>query len=132
MGGFSYILGGLLFLSYGLTFGSDFSPQTWEVVRRLTGQLATNFFNTEGLIEKHREHLDKILLSKKLGKGSDFVNAHRSEMHQGVLDESGFPAKTPHHLFVDNDVYADVYDLTRVEQTIACGIEDLFYTPGGV
>ena len=33
MGAFSYILGDYLFLQCGLTFGSDFSPSSWEVVR---------------------------------------------------------------------------------------------------
>ena len=126
MGAFSYIIGGLLFLSCGLTFGSDFSPQTWEVVRRMVEQLATNLFETEGLVEKHRTHLDKLSWHKKLGKCANPTQAHKSEMHQGVLDETGEPAKTPHHLFVDDDVYADVFDIGRIEQTIACGIEALF------
>ena len=126
MGAFSYIVADILYLSCGLTFGSDFSPQTWEVPRRMAEQLATNLFKTKGLEEKHRQHLDKLTWSKKLGKRANFTQAHKSITHQGVLDKNGEPSDTPHHLFVDDDVYADVYDVDRVEQTVACGIEALF------
>ena len=65
-------------------------------------------------------------MEQKLGKRAVLVPAHASEMHRGVLDADGKPVKTPHHFFVDDDVYAEVYDIKRIEMTIACGIEALF------
>lgn len=130
VGAFCYIIADIMYASCGLCFGADFSPQTWEVPRRIAEQLATNLFPKKGLIEKHRQYLDRLKWSKKLGKGSNFVRAHATERYQGVLDDDGKPVNTPHAFFVDDDVYADVYDTERVEQTIACSIEALFMILG--
>ena len=48
---FSYIIGDTLYASCGLTFGSDFSPQTWAVYRRIAEQLATNIYGDKSLIK---------------------------------------------------------------------------------
>jgi len=60
MGDFSYILGGFLFLQCGLTFGSDFSPANWEVVRHNAEQLAKRKFDDKSLRNKHRQYLDRL------------------------------------------------------------------------
>ena len=51
---------------------------------------------------------------------------------RGVLDPNGKPTPTPQRLFVDDSVYADVYnpDRVRIEQTIAAGIEAIFILLG--
>ena len=75
-------------------------------------------------MEKHRQYLDQLKWSKKLGdKQAKLVPAHATEKYQGVLNEKGEHSNTPHHLFVDDDVYAEIYDITQVERTIAAGIE---------
>ena len=131
-GAFSYIIEDMLYLSCGLTMGADFSPGSWEVLRRINEQLATNLFEDNTLVEKHRERLNRLKWSKKLGKGTagDFVQAHRTAKHSGVLTQGGEPENTPHHMFVDDDLYADVYNIPRVEQTIAAGIESIFIMLG--
>ena len=133
MGAFSYIIADLLYLSCALTFGSDFSPQTWEIPRRIAEQLATQLFHDKSLVAKHRSRLDQLKWSKQLGKGkaSDFVPAHANERFKGVLDEkTGELTPTPHHLFVDDDLYAELFDKARVEQTVAAGIEAIFMILG--
>ena len=62
-----------------------------------------------------------------MDKSKDFVQAHKTDTFKGMLDENGESEKTPHHMLVDNDVYAEVFDTIRVEQTIARGIEALFW-----
>jgi hypothetical protein len=132
MGAFSYIIEGVLFASCGLTMGSDFSPAVWEVCRRIIEQLAAALFDDKSLIAKHRERLNTLTWSKKLGKAkeSDFVPAHATSVHKGVMGEDGQPINTPHHMFVDDDIYADVYCVDRIEQTIASGIEAVFIVLG--
>ena len=130
VGAFSFIIADILFISCGLTMGSDFSPQTWEVPRRMAEQIAEKLFNDKSLVEKHRKYLDQLNWSKKLGKGTNFVPAHANDVHKGVMGEDGMPVNTPHHFFVDDDVYAEVYDVGRIEQTIAAGIEALFLLLG--
>jgi len=51
MAAFSYIIADILYLSCGLMFGADFSPQSWEVCRRIAEQLATSLFDDESLVE---------------------------------------------------------------------------------
>ena len=132
MGAFSFIIADLMYLSCGLTFGADFSPSTWEVPRRIAEQLSEALFDDDSLVTKHRQKLDQIQWSKKLGKASedDFVRAHPSSMHQGVLDDEGNPSNTPHNMFVDDDVYAEIYDVNRMERAIAAGIEAVFILLG--
>ena len=78
MGAFSYILGNYLFLQCGLTFGSDFSPANWEVVRRIAEQLAESLFSDTSLRQKHRKYLDRLVWKKDLGsKGAKFTNAKK-------------------------------------------------------
>ena len=59
-GAFSYILGEYLFIQCSLTFGSDFSPANWEVIRRIAEQLAESLFADKSLREKHRQYLDRL------------------------------------------------------------------------
>ena len=68
LGAFSYIIADLLYLSCGLTMGSDFSPAVWEICRRFSEQLSTSLFDDKSLVAKHRDRLDKIWWSKHLGK----------------------------------------------------------------
>ena len=49
MGAFSYIIGDFLFLQCALTFGSDFSPASWEVVRRIAEALSEALFDDDTL-----------------------------------------------------------------------------------
>ena len=78
------------------------------------------------LINKHKKHLDKLQWGKRLGKRTEFAQAHASEIYKGVKSKNGTPENTPHHLFVDEDVYAEVFDKPRVLQAAAAGIESVF------
>lgn len=132
MAAFSYIIGDMLYLSAGQTMGSDFSPATWEVCRRIAEQLCTKLFEEKDLRKKHRKYLDNLQWSKKLGHGreEDFTQAPICDIYNGVLDEYGNAENCPHHLFVDDDIYAEVYDVDRIEQSIAAGIEGIFILLG--
>lgn len=131
MGAFSYILGDFLFLQCGLTFGSDFSPANWEVVRRIAEQLAEAFFEDKSLVKKHRKHIDKLRWRQDLGsKKAQFTRARACALNPGVLDTNGKPASTPHAFFVDDDIYSEVFDVDRIEQAVAASIEAIFVLLG--
>ena len=129
-GAFSSIVAQFLFLQCGLTFGSDFSPAAWEVCRRIAEQLATALFDEQDLVVKHDRYLSDLNWGKHLGKASYFTPATSCARHQGVLDEAGSPAPTPHGLFVDDDLIAEVYDRDRIRRAIAAGIEAIFIILG--
>jgi len=133
MGAFSFIIAESLFLQWALTFGSDFSPASWEVLRRIIEQLAEALFDDDTLIAKHRKHLDQTNWQKSLGSPkAKFTRATPCAIHKGVLNAKGHPVNTPHDMFVDDDVYADVYNHSRLraEQAGAASIEAIFVTLG--
>ena len=65
-----------------------------------------------------------------LGSGTRFVRAHETELYKGVIGVNGVPEDTPHNMFVDDDVYADVFDKSRIERAVAAGIEAVFIVLG--
>lgn len=133
VGGFCYTLFEHLWVQVGLTFGSDFSPQNWEPCRRVLELLAQSLFHDTSLRDKHRKYLDRILWSDSLTSRKArrrFVQAFRDSKNPGVLDEDGRPTATPHHVFVDDGIYADAYDVVRIEQALAASIEAIFIILG--
>ena len=132
VGAFSYVIFNHLWIQIGCTFGSDFSPANWEGVRRVIEQLAKGLFQDKSLRIKHRKYLDKLQWDDSLdsARPKRFVPAFRDSKNQGVLDAAGNPEDTPHDLFVDDDIYAEVYLRERVEQAIACSIEAMFICLG--
>ena len=131
MGAFSYILGPYLFLQCSLTFGSDFSPASWEAVRRIAEHLAEALFEDKTLRSKHRTYLDRLIWKKDLGsKKARFTQAKRDNINKGVFDDNGIPANTPHDFYVDDDVYSELFDIDRVEQAVAASIEAIFILLG--
>ena len=126
MGAFSFIINGILFLQCGQSFGADFSPPNWEIPRLVIEQLATSLFSDNSLRDKHRKYLDMLSWDPLLGRNRrGFTPAKADNINRGVRSASGRDSNTPHDLFVDDDVYADVYNIDRIrlEQAIASGIE---------
>ena len=132
MPAFSILIAEFLYLQSALPFGTDFLPQNWEPVRRLIEVLATKLFDDKSLRQKHRQYLDRLQWEPTLGMHTQFVPAKACTQRRGVLDEAGNPVATPQRLFVDDSVYADIYEATRVriEQTVAAGIEAIFILLG--
>ena len=130
---FSYIIDNLSFLQCGLTFGSDFSPASWEVLRQIIDLLAELMFDDKTLHTKHRKHLDRMQWQQSLGsKKARFNVATPNNINKGALDKDGNAANTPHDIFVDDAIYVNVPEPTheRVEQAAAASIEAIFTTLG--
>ena len=131
MPAFSIMVADFLFLQAALPFGADFSPQNWETCRRIIEELAEKLFDDPSLRAKHRQYLDRITFAPDLRNGvPNAVPAKACSQRRGVLDEHGNPLPTPHRLFVDDDIYADRFDVARVEQAIAASIEAIFILLG--
>ena len=131
MGAFSYLIANQLFLSCGLPFGTDFSPQNWEPLRRILERLAQSLFHDDTLRDKHRKYLDLLVFDQALGKGSQqFARAVPDQLNPGVLDSQGYPVPTPHDYYVDDGVYTEVFDFERIERAIAASIDAIFILLG--
>jgi len=133
MPAFLIMVANFMFLQAALPFGADFSPQNWEPVRRLIEILAEKLYDDKSLRSKHRQYLDMLHWDPTLGDPTAcFVPAKLCTQRTGVLDSEGHPKPTPQRLFVDDSVYAEVFQAlrTRLEQAIACGIEAIFILLG--
>ena len=134
MPAFSIMVTNFLYLQAALPFGTDFSPQNWEPVRRLVEILAVKLYDDDSLRDKHRKHLDKLNWEPSLGSGNKdlFVQAKACSQRRGVLDDQGTPLPTPQRLFVDDSVYAEIYQASheRMERAVAAGIEAIFILLG--
>ena len=132
MGAFSYIIADQLFLSCGLPFGTDFSPQNWEPLRRILELLAERLFHDESLRTKHKQYLDQLVFDQALGRPQKvpFTRAVKDALNCGVLQADGTPQPTPHHYYVDDGVYSKVLDRQRIEQALAASIEAIFILLG--
>jgi hypothetical protein len=127
-GAFSYILADYLFFQIGLAFSADFSPANWESVRQAQWALAEWLFFDTSLVIKHHTVLDKIKWCHSLGgkKWPRFTRAFCDALNQGIFDEHGNPALTPHGVYIGDDIYLDVANKHQVEQAIAASIEAIF------
>ena len=131
MGAFSYLIANQLFLSCGLPFGTDFSPQNWEPLRRILERLAEELFYEDSLRDKHRKYLDQVEYDQALGHSTQgFSQAVPDRFNRGVLDAQGEPVPTPHAYYVDDGVYVEVFDTERVERALAASIEAIFILLG--
>ena len=131
MPAFSCVVADFIFLQCSQAFGTDFAPGNWEVPRRIAEIVATALFKDKSLREKHRKYLDRLNWSSILGsKRAKFVPAKADSINKGVLDGDGNPVPTPHRFFVDDGIYLDVFDITRIEQAIAASIEAIFILLG--
>ena len=121
MGAFSYIISDVLFLSCGLPFGTDFSPQNWEPFRRILELLSERLFDDDSLRTKHRKYLDQLEFDQSLGKSQarPFTAAASDSLNTGVLDPSGSPVPTPHNYYVDDGINAEVLDRIRIKKALS-------------
>ena len=107
--------------------------QRCHSARRLIKILASKLYQDESLRDKHRQHLDQLQWESSLGTHTQpFIPAKACTQRLGVLDGNGNPVPTPQRLFVDDSVYTEVFEITRVriEQAVAAGIEAIFILLG--
>ena len=122
-----------MLLPCGLTFGSDFSPASWEPLRRIIEKLAQSLFSDTSLRKKHRKYLARITWQRSLGsKKAKFTLATLCDFNKGVKTPTGADENTQHDMFVDDSIYADIFesDRARLEQAAAASIEAIFIVLG--
>jgi len=132
MGAFSYIIADQLFLSCGQPFGADFCPANWEIVRQVLEKLSTTLFHDASLRVKHRKYLDRLKWDRSLGK------ARTAQFAKAVWDPNIPPPRTSlgsltptsHHVYIDDSIYVDWFDIARIERAAAASIEAIFILLG--
>ena len=86
----------------------------WEVIRLIIKILAESLFKDDALRAKHRKYLDCMQWQRSpCSTKALFTVATHDNINKRVVDASGNDISAPHNMFVDADVYADVYDDTH-------------------
>jgi len=80
------------------------------------------------LLTKHSHYLDRLQWCCSLTghHGNNLSVAVVDSINTGILVAQGLPVRTPHHVFLDHDIYLDVFDTVHVEQAISTSIEAIF------
>ncbi len=84
------------------------------------------------LQEKHKHHLNKLQWDNSLGshKRQRFTPATPDSQNTGVRLPNGSILPPPHHLFVDDDIYADIFNSFCIWQAVAASIEAIYILLG--
>ncbi|KAL7485022.1 hypothetical protein ACHAW6_010612, partial [Cyclotella cf. meneghiniana] len=63
-------------------------------------------------------------------KPRTFALAVKDDLSPGIPSEKGQPPNTPHAYYVDDGIYLDIFDESRIQQAIAARIEAIFLLLG--
>lgn len=123
--GFMYILANYLCVSCGLNFGNNFSPSSFEPYAQAREYLAQHYFERDDLVEKYKELLKLVKFSESDFAPEELVQAVKDSLNQGVMDTDGKPKNTPHNMFVDDNMLAEI-SRHRLLKALAAGFEAIF------
>lgn len=128
VGAFGYVIGPWFFAANAMVFGSIASASSWEPFRRAIAVLAMAYFTRRALVDKHRQLLEMVQWSRPANAAVNYVQAEPCEIHRGILDENGREKPTPHHIYVDDNLMADIR--RRMPSTLAAAAEAIFTVMG--
>ena len=128
VGAFGFVVGSIYFAANAMVFGSVVSASTWEPFRRAIAGIATACYSRPGLVAKHRHLLDVIKWDTKPPPGMNRARATACSFNPGVFDASGRRRATPHFIYVDDDLIADIR--TGMLLALAAAFEAIFLVLG--
>ena len=107
-GAFGFSYGPYYFAANSHVFGHKTSASTWEPPRRAIEALSEHNYSRPELIEKHKDLLDAVKWAEPPPAGCTFTQAKACANNQGVLDPTGAPRPSPHHIYVDDNLMAAI------------------------
>ncbi len=113
VGAFSYAIADLLFVQFGLIFGNDFSPISWEICHHLAEQMNAKFPDNS-LIHIHKFYLHRLCWVKSLQTTDTFIQVQPCKPHTSICSAFGRPVNALHFFFVDNSTCTRVYKCKRL------------------
>jgi len=127
---FSAIVQKTLWIPTGQVFGGNTSAQNFEGLALAREHLAQHLSSNKHshLLLKHKKLLDLIKYSPLSSTTTTYVNAVPDSLNKGVLGKNSLPINTPHNMFVDDNVIAEIRP--RMRQAQAASAESLFRIAG--
>ena len=121
---FSFIIGQLLFIPLGGTFGSITSPANFEPIARARTHLAEYLSDRRDLLHKYEHIIDKVQFSEEPTEQQVFIQAIQDSTHKGVKNLR----KTSYNMFVDDNLFAQIRE--NIKHAMAASIEALYIILG--
>ena len=60
------------------------------------------------MVEKYKDWINLVRWDRQPTDGVRFVQAKRFSKHRGIINENGKELPTPHHIYVDDNLMADI------------------------
>ena len=124
VGAFGFLIGSLWFAANAMVFGSVASASSWEPFRVAIAAMATAYFCRTELVQKHKDLLSKISWETKPTEKVHFVQAKACTKCRGVLNDDGTRVPSPHNIYVDDNLMADIR--SYMPQVLASAAEAVF------
>ena len=128
VGAFGFVIGSIYFASNAMVFGSVVSASTWEPFRRAIAALATSYYFSNGLVKQHWSLLKLVQWDAAAGPDVTFARARRCDLNPGVFHQDGSRKATPHFIYVDDNLLADVR--AGMFRTLAAAAQAIFTVLG--
>lgn len=127
-GAFGFIVGTCFFAANAGVFGSVGSASWWEPYRLAIAAIAQACFLYPGLVEKYANLLGLVHFDKEAPPNTTFVQARSCGLNTGVIDPLGSRLPTPHLIYVDDNLLAEVH--SQMPQALASAFEGAFKVMG--
>ena len=127
-GAFGFIVDACFFAANAGVFGSVCSASSWEPLRLAIAAIGLACFFRLDLIQKYAELLALIRFDDEPPVTTNIVQATRCSINRGVIDDSGGRLPTPHNIYVDDNLLAEVRPL--MPQALASAFEGVFSVMG--
>ena len=127
-GAFGFIIGTCFFAANAGVFGSVISASSWEPHRIAIAAIAQACFICHHLISKYSDLLSLIRFDVPAPANTQFVQAQRCSRNNGVFDQHNNRLPTPHNIYVDDDLLAEIRPC--MPQALASAFEAIFTVMG--
>jgi hypothetical protein len=126
-GAFGFIIGTCFFAANAGVFGSVISASSWEPHRIAIAAIAQACFICHHLISKYSDLLSLIRFDVPAPANTQFVQAQRCSRNNGVFDQHNNRLPTPHNIYVDDDLLAEIRPC--MPQALVMAFEAIFTRP---
>ncbi len=127
-GAFGFIIGTCFFAANAGVFGSVISASSWEPHRIAIAAIAQACFICHHLISKYSDLLSLIRFDVPAPANTQFVQAQRCSRNNGVFDQHNNRLPTPHNIYVDDDLLAEIRPC--MPQALVSAFEAIFTVMG--
>ncbi|KAL7524221.1 hypothetical protein ACHAWF_000869 [Thalassiosira exigua] len=128
VGAFGFVIGPLFFAANAMVFGSVALASSWEPFWVAIAVMGTAYFFRAELTQKYQQLLDMVSWTQPPDPGTRFARARACRLNAGVFNTDGARKPTPHCLYVDGNLLADIREY--IPRALASAADAVFAIMG--